>query len=223
MGTEALWIPAVLSAVGAGVQADQTNQAAKRQDEIAAQGIRTQSSKQRDADARVSQEVNKLQNSTPEDSQRQATDAFMDQLKRTRAQAHGEGQVGNVSSAYTSDADSAGKAVDQYGKNRASVLGRINAPGLQREQEGISRSRAGTDLGLISRAANGDQFLTELRARQNGVNPWAMAAGQVIGSAGSGMASNAGGSSIPDTYVDTAGGGFTNYAPKKVSGYGRGF
>jgi hypothetical protein len=212
-----------MAAVGTGVQANETNNAAKRQDEIAAQGIQMQSAKQREADARVSQEVNKLQSSTPEDSQEQATNAFMDQLKRTRAQSRGEGTVGNVSSAYAADSDAANKSVDQFGKSRASLLGRINAPGLQREQEGISRSRAGVDLGLIARAANGDNFLTQLRAKQSGANPWVMAGGQMLSSAGSGMATQ-GGYDVPDTYTDMPGGGFINHAPKKVGGYaGYGF
>jgi hypothetical protein len=205
MGTEALWIPAVLSAVGAGVQAHETDQTAKRADETAAQGIRLQNDQQRLADSRVAQEVNKLQGSTPEDSERRATDAFMEQLKRTRSQAHGEDTLGATSSAYNADSAKAGADIDQYGKNRASVLGRINAPGLQRTAENVSRSRAGTDLGLISRAANADQFLTQLRLQGNHANPWAMAAGQVIGSVGSGMASSGGYGSSGPTKVPKGG------------------
>lgn len=190
MGTEALWIPAVLSAVGAGVQGYSSYQANKSQDEAAAQGIRTQDAHQRDADARVAQEVTKLQSSSPEDSQRQATDAFMDQLKRTRSQAHGADTVGNTSDQFNADSASATADVDKYGANRAGVLGRINAPGLQRTAEGISRLRAGSDLGVIGRASAGDEFLTQLRARSIRPNPWTQAAGQVIGGIGSGMASN---------------------------------
>lgn len=192
MGTEALWVPAVIAAVGAGVQAKETHDVAKEQDEAAAQGIRTQAGRQREADARVQQEVNKLGESTPEDSQRQATDAFMQQLKRTRSQAHGGGSVGAVSDAYNTDSANASTAVDQYGANRASVLGRISAPGLQRTAETVSRLRAGSELGQIGRNAAGDDFLNQLRMSQIQANPWVMAGGQVLQSAGSGMAASSG-------------------------------
>lgn len=192
MGTEAVWVPAVLAAVGSGIQAKEAHDTAKNMDQEAAQGIRLQGTHQRQADERVAQEVNKLQGSTPEDSQRQATDAFMSQLKRTRAQAHGGDQVGAVSDAFTSGSAGANADIDKYGANRAGVLGRINAPGIQRQAETTSRLRAGTDLGLIGRASAGDQFLSQLRESQIRANPWTMAAGQVIGGAGSGMASSGG-------------------------------
>lgn len=203
MGTEAVWVPAVIAAVGAGVQAKEANDTARDTDEAAAQGIRLQSGKQREADARVAQEVNQLQSSTPEDSQREATDAFMQQLRRTRGQAHGAGAVGATSDAYTTDSARAASDVDQYGANRAGLLGRINAPGLQRTAENVSRLRAGTDLGLISRAANADQFLTQLRLQNTRPNPWVMAGGQVLQGAGSGMAS--GGYGTGATTVPTGG------------------
>lgn len=198
MGTEALWIPAVVAAVGAGVQAKETHDVAKEQDEAAAQGIRTQAGRQREADARVAQEVNELQSSSPEESQREATDAFMQQLKRTRSQAHGGGSVGAVSDAYNADSAGASAAVDQYGTTRAGLLGRINAPGLQRTAETVSRLRAGSELGQIGRNAAGDQFLTQLRMGQIRANPWMMAGGQVLQGAGQGMASSGYGAQTPN-------------------------
>lgn len=197
MGTEALWIPAVIAAVGAGVQGKEAHDTAKDQDEAAAQGIRTQAGRQREADARVQQEVNQIGESTPEDSQREATDAFMAQLKRTRSQAHGGESVGAVSDAYATDSANANKAVDQYGANRAGVLGRINAPGLQRTAETVSRLRAGSDLGQISRNSAGDQFLTQLRASQIRANPWIMAGGQALQGYGQGMATSSGAGATP--------------------------
>lgn len=222
MGTEALWIPAVLSAVGAGVQARESYNVSKGQDEAAAQGIRTQAGHQREADARVAQEVGKLQNSSPEDSQREATDAFMQQLKRTRSQAHGEDTVGATSDAFNTDSARATADVDKYGANRAGILGRINAPGLQRTAENVSRARAGTDLGLIGRASAGDQFLSQLRQSQIRANPWTTAAGQIAGGVGAGMAANAGGSGL-EAATGTLDNGFQYRvpAPRPVSGFGR--
>lgn len=192
MGTEALWVPAVIAAVGSGIQAKEAHDVAKDQDEAAAQGIRTQAGRQREADARVQQEVDKIGASSPEESQREATDAFMQQLQRTRSQARGGESVGAVSDAYTTDSAAATKAVDQYGANRAGVLGRISAPGLQRTAETVSRLRAGSDLGQIGRNAAGDQFLNQLRMSQISANPWMMAAGQALQSYGQSSAASSG-------------------------------
>jgi hypothetical protein len=192
MGTEALWVPAVIAAVGAGVQAKESHDTLKEQDEAAAQGIRTQAGRQREADARVAQEVDKLGQSTPEDSQREATNAFMEQLRRTRAQAHTGESVGAVSDAYNADSADASAAVDKYGANRAGVLGRINAPGLQRTAETVSRLRAGSELGQIARNASGDDFINQLRMSQIRANPWVMAGGQVMQSYGQSAAASSG-------------------------------
>lgn len=188
-GVEAVAIPAIISAIGAGAQVYAGREAAKEQDEAAAQGIRVQAGKQREADARVAQEVQNLENSTPEDSRRQATDAFMQQLKRTRAQSQGSDQVGAVSDEYTSGSTQANTDISKFGADRAGLLGRINAPGLQRQAETVSMGRANTDLGLIKRAAAGDQFLTQLRQQSIRANPWLVAGGQVLGGVGQGMAS----------------------------------
>lgn len=196
MGAELL-VPAIISAVGAGVQAHQTHKTAKEQDEAAAQGIRTQAGHQREADARVAQEVAGLEASSPEASQKAATDSFMEQLKRTRSQAHGPDQVGALSDEYSSGSAQAGADVDKFGASRADLLGRINAPGLQRQDETVSRLRAGTDLGLIGRNSAGDQFLTQLRQQSIRPNPWVMAGGQVLGGIGAGMASQAGAAKPP--------------------------
>lgn len=193
MGTEALWIPAVMAAVGTGIQAKESSDTAKEQDEIAAQNVRTQGEKQREANARVSEEITSLQNSSPEASQKAATDAFMEQLNATRAQAQGGETVGAVSDAYNTDSAKASADIDQYGQTKAGVLGRISAAGRQRQDEAISANRASTDLGLIASKAAGEDFLGQLRLSQAQNNPWTMAAGQAISGAGSGMASSGGG------------------------------
>jgi hypothetical protein len=200
MGTEAFWVPAVIAAAGAGVQAKSQDDMLERQDNQAAEGIRQQGARQKQADDRIAQEITGLENSTPEDSQAQATDAFMSQLKRTRAQARGEGVTGATSSAYAADSARAADDVDKYGANRAGVLGRINAPGLQRTAEGVSMSRAGSDIGAIARNANGDNFLNQLRLNSVRANPWMQAGGQVLTGVGTGMAANGGyGSNKPMT------------------------
>lgn len=217
MGAEVL-VPLALAAAGTGVQTFVQQKALRDQDEAAAQGIRVQAGHQREADARVAQEVANLEQSSPEAAQKSATDAFMDQLRRTRASAQGEQQIGALSDEYNTGAAKAGKAIDQYGANRAGTLARINAPAVQRQNETFSRLRAGTDLGLIDNAAQGDQFLAQLRQQSIRPNPWAAAGGELLAGAGSGMAAN-GGYGAGSTRVPK--GGVKRYdAP--VSGFTRG-
>lgn len=194
-----------MAAVGAGASYKAQDDMLRRQDENVAQGIRIQSARQREADQRVAQEVSNLENSSPEDMQRKATDAFMEQLRRTRNASRGEAAVGALSDAYTEDTAKSASDVDRYGANQAGIMGKINAAGLQRVAEGVSRSRAGSDLGLIGRASNADQFLTELRARNMRANPWLQAGGQILQGAASGMASGGYGASAKPQSVPRGG------------------
>lgn len=194
-----------LAAAGAGAQYKAQDDMLKNQDREAAQGIRIQAEHQRQADQRIAQEIGSLEDSSPEAMQRQATDAFMEQLRRTRNQAHGEESVGATSDAYNADSAQASSDIDAYGQNRAGVMGKINAAGLQRVAEGISRSRAGGDIDLIGRASNADNFMTQLRTQNIRANPWLMAGGQIMQGAAGGMASMGYGANTGTTPVPKGG------------------
>lgn len=189
MGTEAAWVPLVLSAIGTGATAYTAHQTAKEQDRAAAQGIRQQAERQRQADERVSQEVNALEQSSPEAARQQATDAFMSQLRRTRQQAVTGGPVG-ASDRYQTDMEQAGADVQDFGGKVAKTLARINAPTLQRIGEGQQFARLSSNLNQIGRFASGDDFLNQLRMRGIRANPWVQAGGQILTGVAGGMASS---------------------------------
>lgn len=198
MGTEALWVPLALAAAGTGAQAVNTYQTAKREDQTAAQGIRQQAARQALADNRVSQEVGALQKSTPEDARQKATMQYMDQLRRTRGQAIDGGAVGATSDAYREDAAGAQKDVGSYSSRVADTLGRISAPGLQRQAEGQSFARLGSDLNTMASGANSDAFLQQLRQRSAGTrNAGLDAFGQLAQGAAGAYSGSAGGSTEP--------------------------
>lgn len=198
-------IPLILSAVSAGAQVYNSNQTQKRQDEELAQGIRIQGQRQREADAQVDQQVKALSRSTPEEAQAKATQDFMDQLRRTRAQAIGGSDIGGER--YAADLSGAQSDVANTGRNEANLMARISAPGIQRQQEGQGMNRLASVLGGIQRNSAADQFLTELRARGIKRNPWIDAVADVAGGVAEGMASGTGGSTLSKSGIARVGRG----------------
>lgn len=171
----------------AGLNAYNTQRTARKQDNALADSIRNQSRKQREADARVQQEVESLQGSTSADEREAALTDYTNQLRTNRA-AMDSGLTGQ---AYGSDAfkergqEASGK-VGEYADKSAGLMARIDAPAYQRLGEGFSRGRLATDVGLLAREASGQSFLDELRLRAIRRNPWMDAAASFLQS-GAGM------------------------------------
>lgn len=153
------------AAAAASANAYNTHQTAKRQDAAAADSIRNQSAKQRQADARVNEEVQSLQNSTPEDSRAKRLDQYMTQLRMNKAAQAGGLTPAIGSDAFKADSASALEGVQQDAANTAGLMARMDAPGMQRQTEAAGYGRMGTDIGLLSREAKGQQFLDDLRLK----------------------------------------------------------
>lgn len=163
MGTEALWIPLVLAAAGAGADAYNNRQIGKETDRLAAQGIRKQGMRQQEVDARVNEELNAQSRSTPEGERAAALDAYTAQLQRGRASAEsGLTGIAGASDRYQTDVNAGKSAIGNYGDLLAGIQSRIDAPQRQRENEGVSRSRTAGDIGRISRDAQADDYLNQL-------------------------------------------------------------
>lgn len=214
MGTEAIWVPLVLSAVSAGASAKNTYDTAKRQDNEMAAGIAAQADRQRQADQRVSQEVQAIENSSPEAERAAAQDQFLTQLRQSRAQQGGDARVGATSNEFNKDAAQSESNVVDFGKATATRLARIAAPGRQRTNEQVSFGRLGSDLGTIGRNSQADAFLSQLRARGIQRNPWIDAAAGVGQGVAGGMAQNTGYSGGDSTVTLDNGYQFTNRQPK---------
>lgn len=216
MGTEAVWVPLVMTAVAGASTAYNADRTAKKQDDAAAAGIMKQGAHQREADARVDSELQSLQGSTAEGERKAANDQYMTQLQRTRAQAEGATPgVAGASDRYGADVVNANAAAEASGAKVADLMARIAAPGMQRQREGQQFGRLGSDIGQIGRASAGDDFLTQLRVRGIRQNPWVNAGASALGGAASGMASSGGGLSDQAVTLDN-GYQFTNYAPRRI-------
>lgn len=190
MGTEAIWIPLAISALGAGAGAYNTHQTAKRQEEVAQNASMKQQRKQQEADARLNSELDTLGTSGPDAERKASLDGFLQQLRANAGEAGGTSNVIGGSERFKKDSAASGAAIKNYGTTRADNLSRISAPGMQRRREGFSINRAGDDVAGIGRDANAEAFLSQLRMNSIRPDPWITAAGQIAQGVGAGMAAS---------------------------------
>ena len=169
-------------------------QVAKRQDQNAAMQIRNQSAQQQKAESKIGDTLKQLQGSNSQDEEKQRMDQYLDTLQRG-SQANGINQgVGGFSEAYRTDAAKAAAGLQDFGVNRAGLLARTDAPGLQRTGEGILFDNTATDIRGIGRDANQQQFLDNLALQSIKPNPWITAAAD-LGMAYAGGVAGKGGKS----------------------------
>ena len=182
-------------------------QVAKRQDQNAAMQIRNQSAQQQKAESKIGDMLKQLQGSNSQDEEKQRMDQYLDTLQRG-SQANGINQgVGGFSEAYRTDAAKAAAGLQDFGVNRAGLLARTDAPGLQRTGEGILFDNTATDIRGIGRDANQQQFLDNLALRAIKPNPWISAASE-LGMAYAGSKAGGGGKK--------AGSGIGAVEPEKI-------
>lgn len=179
-------IPYIVAGLSAAGSVYNTRQTQDQQNDIAMQGVQAQRANQREADAEIAEGIGKMGQSSPEEASKKATGEFLDQLRRSRSQAVGESQIGGED--FTRDLASAKDDVTQYGTRNADVMGRINAPFLQRQQEGVNMGRIASRLNTIGRNSNADQFLTQLRMGTVSRNPWIDAGAEIGGGVAGGLA-----------------------------------
>jgi hypothetical protein len=189
MGTEAAWVPFVISALSAGAGVVNQQQQAHRQEDISNQMVRSQQSRQHEADAVLNQNLDALSKSNADQARSDSLQGFLGQLRANQANASGGAVVpGAASDRAQAEAASGKAAIQNYGTGRADILSRIMGPTLQRVNEQNMTNRAGDEVRGIGRNAQGDAWLAQLRTAQNVQNPWVNAASQVGQGVASGMA-----------------------------------
>lgn len=173
------WWAIGVAVVSAGVQMYNTDQTAKRQDRQLAESIRNQSAEQQKADSKIRDMLKDLGGSNSKDEEKERMDQYLNTLQMG-AQANGINQgAGGFSDAYRADAAAAAEGLDAFGKQRAGLLARTDAPGLQRVNEGILFDNTAMDIRGIGRNADQQAYLDELALRGIKPNPWLTAASEV--------------------------------------------
>ncbi len=194
MGTEEFWIPAVLSAVGAGVGAVNQANANSRANNQATQGIIQQDMLQQKAAGQVSKTVQALQKSNPNATTAQSTGDFIRQLRTNQASAQqnsGAPSVSGANSRYGADVAAGNNTVQNFGNTEADQLGAVTGAVKQRQNEGAALGDLSTNLGVIGAQSGADSFVNQLRTAAAGQqSPWAGLVGNLFGAAGQTLSKN---------------------------------
>lgn len=187
------WVATAVILIGAAVTTYNTIETQKKQDDQAAAGIIQQQGRQRQADDKVDKAVQELGQSTAQDERRKAYKSYTDALsanKRSSAVGMPEGIGGDAFKQASADATA---SVDQYGKTNAGLMATIEGAGSQRMNEGFGYGQLGTELNLVGRQAQGDDFINSLKLKGIQRNPWLDFAGGVMTGAGGAMGGAGGG------------------------------
>lgn len=177
MGTEAAWVPWAMAALSAGASVYNAEQTAKRQDNELARQIIAQGERQRAADKIVQDAVLRQGQSSPDEARQSSLDQYLTQLQRTQGQAaSGLDQLGAVSDRFSEDSEDAAGDIAATGQRTADIMSRIDAPLLQRQEEGIAFGRLGGDIARVGALSDSDRYLGDIRMRGIRRNPWIDAA-----------------------------------------------
>lgn len=198
------------TAASAGASAYNTSRVAKKQDNIAADGIRTQAENQRKVSARLNQTIDQTAKSTGEASRTAANASYMDNLQRKLAQGTQGLRARGLSDTYDEAAGQAAGQAGDYATTIAGLLSRIDAGPAQRQAENNLLGDFSMDANRIGGDIQGDQFLNGIRMKAVRRNPYVdlLAGGlKAYGSSGGGYDS----SGINPSYTPVAGGGRADY------------
>lgn len=205
-------IPLILSAVGTGVQQNAENRAARERLRATEQAARSAEETNRQASARVGEEIQRLKPEAGGAGAAQNTlqNDFMAALRRanlTEGNSGLDGPAGNVSDTFSQDAATA-RGANAAG-NRAAVgnITGIESPFLQRLREATSASRAVMDLSRLESRASGQDYLNRLRMSLISPNAGQQAAGEFMQGAGSALAQRTTPARKPRTVDSTIPGG----------------
>ena len=178
----------------AGLTAYNTNKTAKKQDRVAADGIRKQAENQRQVNARLNQTISEAQKSNPDDERKTTQAQYLTQLLASMGQAKTGLAKRGISEQFDEQAAGASADIGSYGNDIAGLFSRMDAPILQRQGEQNAYGNLGMDLDVLGGNVRGDAFLNELKMKSIRRNPWLdLAAGLASGYASTGGAGFGGG------------------------------
>lgn len=180
MGTEAVWVPLVLAAVGAGTSYVNTRNTNRRLENESLTRILNQQGRQREADVEVQKLIQDTAASNPEARSAEALEGYTSELRRSQGQqTSGIDNLAGASQAYKDMAAKGASGVSEYGGQLASLFSRIDGALRQREDEGVDRMDAQNRIDMISRRSAGQDHLSDLRLQSIGPNPLLTAASEI--------------------------------------------
>lgn len=195
MGAAAAAIPYIIAAVGTAATVYNSNKTARKQDNALAQGIRDKAATQRKADQKISTAVDELGGSGPGGEKQSTLASYQDALRGTEQQAAAGQTLGGLSKSYDEATNANAVKSNKYLSGITDALSTIDAAGQQRQREGFGTADLATNLRVLGREQEGQDFLSRLKAQSIRRNPWIDAfagAAQSYGSMAGGGASGGG-------------------------------
>ncbi len=221
----AFLVPLAISAVGAGIEAVNRNNALSRANTSETQGIIQQQMLQQQAAGQVNKTVNQIQNSNPTGTSAKSTGDFIRQLRTNQANAglnSGAPPVAGANKRYGTSLASGNQTVQNYGNAQAADMGATTGAVQQRMNEGNDMSQLGASLGLLGAQSGADSFVNQLRTAAAGQeSPWATLGGQLLTNGGLGMAAS--GAFAPPPPNSLAGTPWGQTGPNRPSAQGTPF
>jgi hypothetical protein len=154
----------IVAAVGAAVVTQYSkNQTAKKRDKATLQSMQRQNELQRKASARTMADLNKLEQSTPDEENATRQSQVRTQLRKAQAMALAGINPTGGGDAVTDLADQAGTTAVGYGDFINRELAGIDAPGLQRQGEAFDRADTNSGLARLRRDSGQESNLLRLR------------------------------------------------------------
>jgi hypothetical protein len=217
MGTEAVWVPLVLSAVSAGAAYVNQKQTANRQNNELLAQLTGQRAKQREADAKTAALIQSEQKSTDVGDRAKLAGGFGQALAaKTPAAISPLDVKGAVSSAYDKSGADAQQGIVKFGADTAGNLADLDAPFAQRMRDRFTEDRYKDDINQIGRFNRGDTFLSNMRLANIKGNPKLALLSSLAGTAAKGTAMGYGmgggtgaGGDLPNIF---SGGGTLDYS-----------
>lgn len=218
MGTEAFWVPALISAIGTGAQYVNQSNANSRANSAEVQAINNQQQIRGNANQQVKNLTNQVAQDTPAQIQGKETGAFVDTLRKNAAGSTGGptntnptnygqsvsalGPASGANSRYRSDLASSQKEVQDFGQQNANQLSAVDAAVRQRQNEGLAMQTLGSNLNTLNLQSQSQNFVDQLRAQTAGqTSPWASLFAGLAKNGANAYAKNAGGVA-PTQYSD---------------------
>lgn len=151
-----------LSAAASAAQYQNTRNVAKKQDNIAADGIRKTAAHQREANSRLNQTLGDLKGSNPDAARESTKVTYLDQVRQNLARGNAGLQARGINEQYDELAGEAQGQTQGYASRVADLMSRIDAGSLQRQAEGNTVGNMTMDFSRIGGNVQGDDFLTRL-------------------------------------------------------------
>lgn len=163
-----------ITAVVAAAAIQQYNQAqtAKKQDRAALAGLQEQRKFQEQANARMNQQLQELETSSPEDERNTLQSQIRQQLRAKQAQGLAGINATGGGDDVTMYAGQAAPTAVEYGDFIGGNVAAIDSPLYQRQKEGFERADVGSKLDTLRRHSAQEDALTRMKIAGIRDNPW---------------------------------------------------